>query len=522
METVVRLLAEQLSVRSTFVSHISAETRKFEVVAAFNAPGGCDIPEGTALPLPETFCSTIAGAADLMPLAVPDARTDPHFGALPSQAMFNIGSYLGVPIVLGDGTFYGTLCALDPTPRAFTPHETDLLALLGRLLGSYIENAQLAEERDRQRRAAEERTAELVALLESIDSGVFFVAWPDLRVRFVNRRMSDLFGLDLYPSVGHEKPEWITHHIMGHMARPEAFAGRLTYLYAHPHEIAVDEVEVARPVRRVLRRYSGPVYGTDQALLGRLEIYTDITESKQLEWAKDEFLAVASHDLKTPVTAISGYAQLLQRRMASGQITPERMASSIERIASQASLLTEMMDRLLDMSRIAAGRLEIRAEPVDAAGLLVEVVDTLGSVLARHSVRLDLPDDHPIADWDRDRIRQVLVNLLSNAAKYAPEGTVVEAGLRQGPYEAERGASVEYWVRDEGPGIPADDQPRIFDRFSRTPAALQSGIGGTGLGLHIAKAIVEAHGGRIWVESVPGAGATFRVILPVLPPREGS
>jgi signal transduction histidine kinase len=222
------------------------------------------------------------------------------------------------------------------------------------------------------------------------------------------------------------------------------------------------------------------------------------------------------------VTAISGYAQLLQRRIASGQLTPERLTSSIERIASQASILTEMMDRLLDMSRIAAGRLEIRTETVDAAGLLMEVVDTLSPVLARHNVHLDLPDEHPIADWDRSRIHQVLANLLSNAAKYAPAGTTVEAGLRQTTAESTQGAAVEYWVRDEGPGIPAEDQPRIFERFSRTAAALQSGIGGTGLGLHIAKAIVEAHGGRIWVESAPGAGATFRVVLPVMPPREGS
>jgi signal transduction histidine kinase len=522
MDSVVRLLAEQLSVRSTFVSHISTETREFEVVAAFNAPGGCDIPEGSVLPLPQTFCSTIAGAADLMPIAVPDARVDPHFSALPAQAMFNIGSYLGVPIVLGDGTFYGTLCALDPVARSFTSHEADLLAVLGRLLGSYIENAQLAEQRDQQRRAAEERTAEFVALLESIDSGVFFVAWPDLRVHFVNSRMSELFGLDLRASVGQAKPEWITNHIMGHMAQPEAFASRLQYLYAHPHETAVDEMEVARPTRRVLRRYSGPVYSADQALVGRLEVYTDITETKQLEWAKDEFLAVASHDLKTPVTAISGYAQLLQRRLARGQITPERVASSIEHIATQANLLTEMMDRLLDMSRIAAGGLEIRTGSVDAAGLLAEVVDELGPALARHNVRLELPDVHPIVDWDRARIRQVLTNLLNNAAKYAPEGTAVEAGLRQSADEAARGTIVEYWVRDEGPGIPVEDQPRIFERFSRTPAALRSSIGGTGLGLHIAKAIVEAHGGRIWVESVPGAGATFRVVLPVVPPREGS
>src|SRR5919202_1220840 len=94
METVVRLLAEQLSVHSTFVSHISAETRKFEVVAAFNAPGGCDIREGTVLPLPETFCCTIASASELMPVAVPDARSDPHFGTLPSHALFRIGSNL--------------------------------------------------------------------------------------------------------------------------------------------------------------------------------------------------------------------------------------------------------------------------------------------------------------------------------------------------------------------------------------------------------------------------------------------
>ena len=515
MASVLRLLAEHLHMRSTFIAQIGREEQQFEIVAAFNLPGGSEIREGELLHLPDTFCATIAEAVERGPLIVPDARTHAYFSTLRTQPQFNIGSYLGVPIVLGNGTLFGTLCALDPADRSFTAHDVDLVAVLGRLLGSYIENAQIAEEREVQRRAAEQRTAEFAALLESVDTGVFLVAWPDKRVRFVNARMSELVGLDLRPSVGQEKEAWVTNHLMWHMAHPEQFAGRLNYLYAHPREVAVDEIEVARPVSRTLRRYSGPVYAEDKTLLGRIEVYSDITEAKRLETAKDEFLAIASHDLRTPVTAIAGYAQLLLRRITRGTITPERLTNSVERIVHQADELTDMMDRLLDTSRITAGSLEIRTEPSDAAELVASVVDDLAPTLSKHQVHLELPDEHPLVEWDRARIRQVLANLLTNAAKYSPEGTTIQVGLckrRDGEHDA-----VEYWVRDQGAGIAPEDHEHIFERFSRTRAAGASDVAGTGLGLYIAKAIVEAHGGQITVESALGAGATFRIILPNRP-----
>ncbi len=272
---------------------------------------------------------------------------------------------------------------------------------------------------------------------------------------------------------------------------------------------------MARPVSRTLRRYSGPVYAEDKTLLGRIEVYSDITEAKRLEAAKDEFLAIAAHDLRTPVTAISGYAQLLLRRVTRGTITPERLTKSVQQIFHQADELTAMMNRLLDTSRITAGSLEIQTEPSDAVELVASVVDSLGAALSKHQVHLELPEEHPLVEWDRARIRQVLANLLTNAAKYSPEGTTIEVGLskrRDGEHDV-----VEYWVRDQGAGIAPEDQGHIFERFSRTRAAGASDVAGTGLGLYIAKAIVEAHGGQITVESALGTGATFRIILPTRP-----
>lgn len=225
----------------------------------------------------------------------------------------------------------------------------------------------------------------------------------------------------------------------------------------------------------------------------------DIAQRRALEHVQHDFLAMVTHDLRTPLTALKGYLQLLQRRA-----TYE--AHAVEMMLTQATRLQRLIGDLLDIAQLQAGHLELRREEMDLGALVQAAVVQVQVLSARHTVRAVVPPVPLRGWWDRDRVDQVLQNLLTNALKYAPEGGEVTVGV------ADDGPAARVWVCDQGVGIPPELQPRLFERFYRTADAVTSGV--PGLGLAISRALVEAHGGRIWVDSQPGAGSTFTFTVP--------
>ncbi|WP_437323463.1 AAA family ATPase [Sorangium sp. So ce381] len=232
---------------------------------------------------------------------------------------------------------------------------------------------------------------------------------------------------------------------------------------------------------------------------------------------RDEFLLVASHELKTPLTSLKMQAHLLARllpRLQRAEVAPERIDAAIQVLNRQIARLAHLINELLDVTRMNAGRLSLARAPVDLAALTREVVERMHQQLDDARCRTELDLDGPVVgDWDASRLEQVLINLLSNALKYgagAPIHVVVR-GLEG------RALLV---VRDHGMGIAEADQARIFERFER--AVSVRNFGGLGLGLYIVRWIVTSHGGTIRVESAPGAGATFIVELPLHPAEAGS
>ncbi|WP_437574029.1 AAA family ATPase [Sorangium sp. So ce887] len=225
---------------------------------------------------------------------------------------------------------------------------------------------------------------------------------------------------------------------------------------------------------------------------------------------RDEFLLVASHELKTPLTSLKMQAHLIERllrRYQRAEIAPERIDAALQVLNRQIARLAHLVNELLDVTRLSAGRLTLVRTPVDLAALTREVVERMRQQLAdaRCGVQLEL-DEPVVGRWDPSRVEQVLINLLSNAMKYGAGGPihVVVRG------QSERATLV---VRDHGMGIAEADQARIFERFER--AVSVRNFGGLGLGLYIVRSIVTSHGGTIRVESEPGAGATFIVELPL-------
>jgi excisionase family DNA binding protein len=221
---------------------------------------------------------------------------------------------------------------------------------------------------------------------------------------------------------------------------------------------------------------------------------------------RDEFVSIASHELKTPLTTLSGYAQLMLRRFnRDGRLDPERLVTSLQAINNQADKLTRLLGHLLDVSRLEEGKLNLEPQPTDLAALLGQVVAVARSWSEHHPITLTAPTSLE-ANIDGLRFEQVLVNLLDNAVKYSPEGGTIEVSLTR------QRSSIEVAVRDHGLGIAASRRAQIFERFYQAHAAgYRSGLG---LGLYISRQIVEQHGGQIRAEFPRGGGTRFVVRLP--------
>jgi len=230
-------------------------------------------------------------------------------------------------------------------------------------------------------------------------------------------------------------------------------------------------------------------------------------ERDQLDRMKDEFVLTASHELRSPLTSVQGFAELLL--LERERLSP-RQAETVEVILDNTRHLVRLLNDLLDLARSDAGRLTIRPEPTAAASLIEDAVRTMRAQFDARDQRLavELETDLPWVDADRDRIRQVLVNLLTNANEYCPPGAHVTVKARNAD------AEVEIDVTDDGPGIPEQQLEHIFERFTRGDAGETQRVGGTGLGLAISKSLVELHGGTIAAESLPDRGSTFHVRLP--------
>jgi len=232
-------------------------------------------------------------------------------------------------------------------------------------------------------------------------------------------------------------------------------------------------------------------------------------ERDQLETMKDEFVLTASHELRSPLTSVQGFAELLM--LERDKLSPQQ-ADTVEIILDNTRHLVRLLNDLLDLARSDAGRLTIKPSPTDVASLVEDPVRTmLSQTQAKHqSLTQEIQPALPHVSVDRDRIRQVLVNLLTNAHEYCPEKASIHVAATG------NGDGVELSVSDNGPGMAADQLEHIFERFTRGDAGLTQHVGGTGLGLAISKSLVELHGGRLAVKSTPGEGSIFHVWLPAL------
>jgi two-component system, NarL family, sensor histidine kinase BarA len=241
---------------------------------------------------------------------------------------------------------------------------------------------------------------------------------------------------------------------------------------------------------------------------------------QEADRVKSNFLATVSHELRTPLTSVIGYSEMLLEGIA-GPLNDEQR-EYVRTVMEKGDQLLQLITGILDISRMEAGEMRIEKHPVD----LDEVVSVALSTIAPHarrkrlSLHCTVPPGLPLVLGDRDKIRQVLLNLLGNAVKFTPEAGKIEVSAEVGPLKrdpASEARGVRVFVRDSGIGVPPEHHKRVFDPFFQVDNTSTREYGGTGLGLSIVKRLVEAHGGMVWVDSETGKGSTFSFTIPLVP-----
>jgi two-component system phosphate regulon sensor histidine kinase PhoR len=253
--------------------------------------------------------------------------------------------------------------------------------------------------------------------------------------------------------------------------------------------------------------FSKEIDKDSEGIRGAVAVFHDITRLKELEKIRQDFVANVSHELRTPLTTIKGYAETLLE----GALKEEVASQFVQVIKRHTDRLTKIVEDLLTLSKIESKEFQLKKEKISVNEFIEDVLDFVKEAAERKRITLSKVEISPFLDViaDRHSLEQVLVNLLDNAIKYTPEGgKVTISAIETTPGE------IQFSVKDNGIGIPKEDLPRIFERFYRVDKGRSQELGGTGLGLSIVKHLVQAHGGRIWVESQLEKGSTFYFTLP--------
>ena len=422
-----------------------------------------------------------------------------------------LGSAIVAPLLNGAepvGTLI--LASAGAGGRKYTRADVEFVVALADRASLAVRNArlvrELAEERDRlelARQDAESRAAELLAMFQADPNGLLLFDEHD-RVRYVGPRLEQMFEwLPVRGFLGRHYEDLFSQDARADGRSAEAVE-RARHIFSRRNEPSFDEFQLARSGQWVSRT-SVPVRSARGEYLGRLFVYVDVTAQKELDQERSEFLTVAAHELRTPLTPLSMYLQNIERRLARGVPVDVEVANKARR---QVARLSKLVEDLLDLSRLESGRLEINRDVVRISDVVAEVVADFRAAAPAHELEI-VGASEVVVHGDRQRLEQVLVNLLQNAIKYSPQGGRVVVTVRQ------EGAEAMVSVADQGIGIPSEEQSHLFQRFFRARNAATRNFGGLGIGLYVSHEIVERHGGRFLVESETDEGAVFTFTLPL-------
>jgi PAS domain S-box-containing protein len=429
----------------------------------------------------------------------------------------SIRSLMAAPLI-ANGEFRGLLTAASPRPDAFSPNHIRLFHTVLSHIATAIANAEVyqfiseqSQELGQMLRLQQEESIRRQAILTSIADGVV-VNDAEGRVILVNPAAELILDTSSEQLIGRDFH--VLFSVFGAQSRTKASEAMQMLLNSSASEVSKPFKTVMEIDERIVHAHLSPVRTRDGSFLGVVATLRDVTKEVEADRAKSEFISTVSHELRTPMTAIKGYTDLLHGEVVGPINSDQKRFLSI--IKNNTDRLTALINDLLDISRVETGRVRFEPQAVQIGDVIADVVSALAgqAEVKNQSLTYEIVGGLPEIMGDRDRLNQVLTNLIGNAIHYTPHGGMIEVRA----YHVENAVRVD--VRDTGIGIAPDDMGRIFERFYRADHPLVQETSGTGLGLSIVRMFVEMHGGRVWVESRRNKGSTFTFILP-LPVQDG-
>jgi PAS domain S-box-containing protein len=416
------------------------------------------------------------------PLALDDvegllAATDPILEA-------GHRAFLGAPLLGSEGTVHGVLAVYAREPRAWREEEIEAIAALAGNASAFLANAELYQ------RVVLERERS-VAILGNVADGIVAVD-RDGNVVLWNTAAEEITGVPESEALGRAPSDVLQRSLDPEKTSDEG--GGLIQIPRGSEAIWLSVTEA------VMRDPAG-------AVAGRIYTFRNVSSDRLIEELKSGFVSTVSHELRAPLTSIYGFAETLLRDDVS--FADEERRTFLGYIASEAQRLTGIVDALLSVARLEAGDLQVHLAPTDLRDVVTDVVSSAQrEVVNGRRFVIDVPEEPLDASADREKVRQILANLVDNAVKFSPQGATVTVAARR------TDDAVQVRVADEGAGVPAGEQERIFRKFYRADAAGPATGGGTGVGLFIARGLASAMGGRLWIDSETGRGASFVFELP--------
>jgi len=444
----------------------------------------------------------------------------PEFTHLEASSDQRTRSWLGVPLIAGERVL-GALAVHDHERyHAYDVEHLEVLTTIAAQATIAIENARLFEElrlfSQELERRVQQRTEDLAAallaqeaealrrqsILESMADGVIVVNTSG-QVTLANQAAAQILGREVQHFIGWDTTGLVPGDNTDLCTRLGHFIGESIF----PRPKRRPQRQVLEAGEQAIQVHLSPVITASDEFLGAVAVFRDISQEMEVNRAKTKFVNEVAHELRAPLTSIKGYVDLI---LEDEDYTKEEIYEWLRVVQANSNRLSQLIADLLDVSRIEAGKITIRQEPVDLVSAINEVLTTFQGQATAKQLRLSsfVPDDELLILGDQDRVIQVLNNLVSNAIKYTPDGGQVLVSAQRQQH------MVRVDVVDSGIGLSPADQQRLFEKFFRADHPLVRQVAGTGLGLSIAKGIVEMHGGRIWVESQLGAGSMFSFTLP--------
>lgn len=440
--------------------------------------------------------------ATAAPICIDDASPAPAAGlgdAVPYRAL------VAAPLSTGARAL-GALIMASTKPGTFDTADQRIWAALAGQVAVAVENVQLYDELRRAKRHVDAIIEHMADGLIVLDRGHRVVSVNPAAEEMLGLRAAEVAGWS--PASGASDPRFepLLRICQPHL--PDTECLRHPALLDAEEPAAPPEVVVDTPQPRVLRVLSSPIEDADEGEIGEIRLLHDVTREHELEQMQRDFISTVSHELRTPLFSIKGFVELILK----GKVPdPQVQREFLGRVIDQANHLSAIVSDLLDTSRLESGSMELSRTMLNLAEVASEVVRRLESVASDRDVTIEFqaaPGLPPVSG-DARRLAQVVTNLVGNAIKFSPPGGTVQVRC-----QAQAG-EVTLSVADQGPGIPPEAIPRLFSKFYQVDSSATRRAGGTGLGLYISRRIIEAHGGRIAVESQLGRGSVFWFSIPL-------